>query len=435
MIRRFSQNELFSRVEAEFGAESPIYRIFKNCYSNTLEQTIDVLPDGSVFAVTGDIPAMWLRDSAAQFRPYLIVDDENVLQIVRGIIKRQFYYINQDPYANAFNREPNGRGHQDDLTEMTPLIWERKYEVDSLCYPLQLAYLYWKSTGRTDCFDESFVSAVNKILEVWKIEQNHEQSSYTFQRFDCAPSDTLPNEGRGTPVGYTGMTWSGFRPSDDACQYGYLVPSNMFAVVVLGYLEEIASTVLHDQELAQRASKLADEIDEGIKKYAVVEHPQHGMVYAYETDGLGNYNYMDDANVPSLLSAPYLGYVAADDEVYLNTRRLILSETNPYYYKGTQAQGIGSPHTPPRYIWHIALAVQGLTSTEQDEKRALLELMARTDGGTGFMHEGFHVDDPTQYTREWFSWANSMFCELVFDFLGIGLNQQLEIGSEIRRRD
>lgn len=427
MVKRFSQEELFARVESEFGAESSIVKIFKNAYKNTLEQTIDVLPDGSVFAVTGDIPAMWLRDSAAQFRPYLVVDDERVLKIVGGIIKRQFTYINHDPYANAFNREHNGNGHQTDLTAMTPLIWERKYEIDSLCYPLQLAYLYWKATGLTDCFDEQFVSAVEKILEVWKTEQDHAESPYTFQRFDCAPSDTLPNDGKGTPVGYTGMTWSGFRPSDDACEYGYLVPSNMFAVVVLGYLTEIAQDVLKDENLAEEAQQLAAEIQKGITEYAIVEHPEFGKVYAYETDGLGNYNFMDDANVPSLLSAPYLGYVDADDEIYQNTRRLILSETNPYFYKGTQAEGVGSPHTPPRYIWHIALSIQGLTSLKREEKRELLELMARTDGGTGFMHEGFNVDDHTQYTREWFSWANSMFCELVFDYLGIGLNQQLDV--------
>ena len=417
---RLSRAELSAKVDQEFGAESEIAKVFRNTFSNTLETTVEKLPDGSVFVVTGDIPAMWLRDSAAQFRPYLVLKDERIEDMIRGIIQRQFYYINHDPYANAFNREENGQGHQDDLTEMTPLIWERKYEIDSLCYPIQLAYLYWKSTGRTDCFNESYSNAVDSILDLWKVEQNHSTDSpYTFQRLDCVPSDTLPHAGKGNPVGYTGMTWSGFRPSDDATRYGYLVPSNMFAVVVLGYAAEIALKVTDNPAQARRAQKLAAEIKSGIEQYGKVEHPEFGLVYAYETDGLGNYNFMDDANVPSLLSIPYLGYLAADDEVYLNTRALILSSANPYYYSGTKAQGIGSPHTPENYIWHIALAMQGLTSTTQAEKRQMLELMASTTGGTGLMHEGFHVDDPAQYTREWFSWANSMFCELILDYLGL----------------
>lgn len=420
MSKASSIQEVFELVESTFGADSRLTATFKQCFLNTIEQTIDVLDDGSVFVVTGDIPAMWLRDSAAQFRPYLVVDDEKTIALVRGIIKRQFFYINHDPYANAFNKEENGMRYHDDITEMTDLIWERKYEVDSLCYPLQLAYLYWKNTGLTDVFDASFKEAVEKILTVWTTEQHHaEESTYTFQRFDCPPIDTLSHEGKGAPVAYTGMTWSGFRPSDDACQYGYLVPSNMFAVVVLGYLEEIARDVLHDETLATQAAALQREIKEGIERYAKVEHPEFGTMYAYETDGLGNYNFMDDANVPSLLSIPYLGYVASNDPAYQNTRKFVLSPANPFFYKGTVAEGVGSPHTPPHYIWHIALAIQGLTAETKEEKKTILDTMVRTDGGTGFMHEGFHVDDHSQFTREWFSWANSMFCELVLDYCGL----------------
>lgn len=420
MKKAASVQEVFGLVEETLGPDSRLTTIFKQCFLNTLEQTIDVLPDESVFVVTGDIPAMWLRDSAAQFGPYLVMEDEKIISLVRGIIRRQFYYINHDPYANAFNKEPSGQRYHDDVTEMTPLIWERKYEVDSLCYPLQLSYLYWKNTGRIDVFDDSFISAVEKILEVWTTEQNHaEDSPYTFQRFDCVPSDTLTHEGKGSPVGYTGMTWSGFRPSDDACQYGYLVPSNMFAVVVLGYLDEIARQVLGNAELSAKALKLQGEIRGGIEKFAKVEHPEYGTIYAYETDGLGNFNLMDDANVPSLLSVPYLGYTSLDDPIYQNTRSFVLSPANPYYYSGKCGSGIGSPHTPPRYIWHIALAIQGLTAQSQSEKLEILELMAKTDGGTGFMHEGFLVDDANQYTREWFSWANSMYCELVLDYCGL----------------
>lgn len=396
--------------------------MFERCMTNTLHTTIERQADGTTFVITGDIPAMWLRDSAAQVRPYLIAaqTDPDLADMIEGLVRRQTAFILQDPYGNAFNSGPNGRGHQRDVTAMSPWLWERKYEIDSLCYPIQLSYLLWKNTGRTTQFNEDFKRAARTILKVWRTEQRHETDSpYTFERQECPPTDTLTRNGKGSPTGWTGMTWSGFRPSDDACEYGYLIPSNMFAVVVLRYLTEIANDLLLDGELAREASALADDIDEGIRTYGIYDHPEFGRMYAYETDGLGHYNLMDDANVPSLLAIPYLGYAAADDPIYENTRRFILSEANPYYFQGTAAAGIGSPHTPNRYIWPIALAMQGLTAQAQSEKERLLELMAATDAGAGMMHEGFHVDDPQQYTRPWFSWANMMFCELLLDACGI----------------
>ena len=417
-----SVERLIGRVRQAAGEQSKIAEMFETCIKNTLHTTIYRWDDGTAYVITGDIPAMWLRDSAAQIRPYLIPasEDEELAGLIRGLVERQFRFILLDPYANAFNEAPNGRGHQNDATEMNPWIWERKYEIDSLCYPIQLSYLLWKNTGSTSQFNDTFRKAVRRILDVWRTEQRHEEASgYRFQRFGCPPSDTLPREGKGALTGYTGMTWSGFRPSDDACRYGYLIPSNMFAVVVLGYLREIADVVLHDAELAKEAEALREEIDRGIREYGIVEHAKYGKIYAYEVDGLGNAHLMDDANVPSLLSIPYLGYAPADDPVYMNTRRFILSSDNPYYYEGTAASGIGSPHTPDRYIWHIALAVQGLTAADPEEKTRMLELMVRTDANTGMMHEGFHADQPERYTREWFSWANMMFCELVLDVCGI----------------
>ncbi|GIP20291.1 glycosyl hydrolase [Paenibacillus sp. J22TS3] len=403
-----------------------ILEIFKDGMQNTWGTTIKRLEDSTTFVITGDIPAMWLRDSAAQVRPFLVLagQDEDVADMIEGLVLRQLQYITLDGYANAFNESPNGHGHQDDDTDMSPWIWERKYEIDSLCYPLQLSYLLWKNTGRTSQFKGIFRESAEKILELWKTEQNHEKdSSYRFQRSGGAVTDTLTREGKGPETGYTGMTWSAFRPSDDACQYGYLVPSNMFAVVVLNYLAEIAREVLKDKALENRALELAAEIDRGIQEYGVYDHPEYGRIYAYETDGLGHYNLMDDANVPSLLSIPYLGYCSPDDPVYRNTRKFILSEANPYFYKGQAAEGIGSPHTPERYIWHIALAVQGLTAESRDEKERILRLMSTTEAGTGLMHEGFHADNPSEYTRPWFSWANMMFCELAMDYCGLYVNR------------
>jgi meiotically up-regulated gene 157 (Mug157) protein len=394
-----------------------IVKFYKNCFYNTLETTTEWLEDGATFVFTGDIPAMWLRDSSAQVRHYipLAVSDNYYQKMIEGLIKRQMQYIHIDPYANAFNKGPDHSGHTGDVTEGNPWVWERKYEIDSLCYPIQLAYLYWKATKRTEMFDDTFKEAVNKIIALWTVEQKHaEQSSYSFQRLNCPESDTLSNDGKGSPVQYTGMTWSGFRPSDDSCKYHYLIPANMFAVVVLRYVEEIAQDIYKDETLKLAAKKLGGEIDAGIKAFGIYKHETFGEIYAYETDGLGNYNLMDDANVPSLLSIPYLGYTNKEDIVYQNTRRFILSDENPYYFAGKAAKGIGSPHTPANYIWHISLVMQALTSDNDAEIQELLRTIIRSDGGTGFMHEGFHVDNPNEFTRPWFAWANSLLGELIY---------------------
>lgn len=416
-----SIKQLIDVVKQHYQREPKLQHLFENCFVNTYQTTIRPQEDGTTFVITGDIPAMWLRDSAAQVRPYLMLagEDQAIADIIKGVIEKQFAFINHDPYANAFNEEPNGNKYHEDQTKMTDWIWERKYEIDSLCYPIQLAYLYWKTTGQVSHFNDTFKSAGEKILTVWKTEQrHHEDSDYHFVRDNGPVQDTLSHEGAGAPVVYTGMTWSGFRPSDDACEYGYLVPANMFAVVSLQQLAEIANEVLGDPLLAEQAEKLAEEIDKGINEYGTVNHPTYGEIYAYETDGLGNYVLMDDANVPSLLSIPYLGYRPFDDKIYQNTRRFLLSEENPYYFTGKVASGIGSPHTPNQYIWHIALAIQGLTSIDETEKQQITELFKTTDANENLMHEGFHVDDPSQYTRPWFSWANSMFSEFLLSRIG-----------------
>ncbi|HFI0158826.1 TPA: glycoside hydrolase family 125 protein [Streptococcus suis] len=397
--------------------------VFERCYTDTLDRTISQLEDGTTFVLTGDIPAMWLRDSTAQVKPYLALagKDETLRQMIVGLVERQMAFILMDPYANAFNQAANGHGHQTDQTQMGPWIWERKYEVDSLCYPLQLAYLLWKATGETSHFNQTFFGAAEKIVQLWKLEQHHENSPYSFERDTDRLEDTLTHQGKGAPCAYTGMTWSGFRPSDDACIYPYLIPSNMFAVVVLGYLGEIAEQFASEEfsDLAERARQLAQEIDQGIRTFGLTKNQAGENIFAYEVDGLGNQSIMDDPNVPSLLAAPYLGYCQKDDPIYLATRRTILSQENPYYYEGDYAAGLGSSHTFYRYIWPIALAIQGLTTDDKEEKARLLDTMVACDGGTGLMHESFHVDDPTLYSREWFSWANMMFCELVLDYYDI----------------
>lgn len=394
---------------------------FNAAFANTLLTTVKRHEDGTTFLLTGDIPAMWLRDSTAQVRPYLVVakEDDQLQEMISGLVKKQFFYINLDPYANAFNETANGAGHQSDKTTMGPFIWERKYEIDSLCYPIQLAYLLYKNTGRKDQFNEDFVTGVKKILHVFKTEQDHRHSPYIFERETWRTEDTLSNNGRGSEISKTGMTWSGFRPSDDRCIYGYLVPSNMFATVVLGYLEIIFTEILSDSEIVEKAKTLRKDIEKGIADFGITVNEKGEDIFAYEVDGLGNASVMDDSNVPNLISAPYLGYGTSEDLRYLRTRKTLLSKENPYYYEGKYAKGIGSSHTPKDYIWPIALAMEGMTTKDKSEKKRILDILVATDAGTHLMHEGFNVNDPSQYTREWFSWANMMFCELVMDYFDI----------------
>lgn len=403
-------------VETRLSERAPLAaKLFRGCLRNTLETTVRRHADGTTFVVTGDIPAMWLRDSAAQVESYVrfAKQDNDIRDMLRGVVLRQAACVAIDPYANAFNEEPNGHGHHEDLTEMSPWVWERKWELDSLCYPVRLCRQYWDATGDSSIFDETLHRMLTTIVATMRAEQHPETSPYSFLRPGAVPSDTLPFEGRGAPTRHTGMVRSAFRPSDDACEYGFLVPANMFAVVVLDDLAEFALDHFGDEALAGEAKALRDEIDRGIQEHAVVEHPRHGRVYAYEVDGLGNHRLMDDANVPSLLSIPYLGYRPATDPLYRNTRALVLSDENPYHYSGSHAAGIGSPHTPAGNVWPISLTMQALTATDPAELWRLVDLLASTTAGTGYMHESFDANDPAVFTRPWFGWANSLFAELI----------------------
>lgn len=417
----------FLNTLREQAAEIPeLMDVFVNCYTNTLNTTVKRMENNMTHVITGDIPAMWLRDSAAQLRPYIFLAKENeeIRELIAGLVRRQFMCITIDEYANAFNEAPNGACWEKDDPNQNPWVWERKFEVDSLCYPLQLAYLLWKNTGCTTQFKGEFQAGVEKILEVFTTEQYHEEkSNYRFNRNNGYYRDTLSRDGKGALVkSGTGLIWSAFRPSDDACTYGYLIPSNMFAVVALGYLEEMEREIFHNEELAERAKALKEEIQEAIETIGKTFTEEFGMVYAYETDGYGMYNLMDDANVPSLLAMSYLGY-KGEPEVSQNTRRFLLSEANPFYFKGAKAAGIGSPHTPSNYIWHIAMAIQGLTSETREEKLEILQTMAATTGGKGVMHEGFCCEDDSKFTRAWFSWANAMYAELFLDYMGYELEK------------
>lgn len=394
--------------------------IFRACFVSTLETTTLLMPNGHTHVFTGDIPAMWLRDSAAQVNHYipLAAHDLHLQVLIEGLIKRQANRILLDPYANAFRDQPfHGLKANDRRVGKTEEIWERKYEVDSLCYFLSLSFKYWNATGSTTMFDDEWLRAAELVVRTWKLEQNHDPDTSPYKYHT-----EMPQQGIGADTAYTGMTWSGFRPSDDACKYPFLVPSNMFAVVTLGYLAEIAERVYANGALSAEALALRQQIDDGIHKHAIVNHPTHGKIYAYETDGRGLYNLMDDANVPSLLSMPYLGYRSPHDPdgaLADNTRRFVLSKDNPYFYTGRLAKGVGSPHTRRGYVWHIGLTMQALTSTDPREILELIATCENTDADKGVMHESFNPNRPAQFTRPWFAWANSLFAELVRDKLPV----------------
>ena len=416
--------ECAAAIESSTG-DIALATIFHDSMRNTLETTLSRETDGTTFVITGDIPAMWLRDSSAQMLPFLrfldSADGAELYEVLAGLSRRQFQYLARDSYANAFNREANGASYDPDDGCEDPWIWERKYELDSLAFPIWLAHAVWRRTSRTDVFDGAVHAVLRTIVHQLRLEQDHEaNSSYRFERNTDVPSETLQREGRGPASGFTGMTWAGFRPSDDACVHSFNIPGNLFAAAALRQVAEIAADVYSDAELAAEAAALAVDISAGVAAHGVVAHPVHGDMYAYEVDGLGGTLLMDDANMPSLLSLPLTGGIDPGDPLYLATRAFVLSAENPFYYSGGHGAGVGSPHTPPGYVWPIALAVQGLTTADAAEKLRLLHCLRDTTGGTSTMHEGFDPNDPAQFTRPWFSWANSMFAELLLDYCGIG---------------
>ncbi|MES2734168.1 MAG: glycoside hydrolase family 125 protein [Bacteroidota bacterium] len=395
--------------------------LFENCFPNTLDTTVTFStkngrPDA--YVITGDIDAMWLRDSTAQVWPYLtfIKSDAPLQQLIAGVINRQTQCILLDPYANAFyDDEKKVSEWKSDLTTMKPGIHERKWEIDSLCYPIRLAYHYWQLSGDTKPFDESWKKAIQNTLNVFREQQRKTSlGSYTFQRNTAWATDGVPMGGYGYPVKPVGLICSMFRPSDDATIYPFLIPSNFFAVTSLKQASIMVGQLLKDTTLANELQKLAQEVEAALQVHAVVEHPQYGKVYAYEVNGFGSYNLMDDANIPSLLSLPYLGAVKATDPIYINTRKLLLSENNPFFFKGKAGEGIGGPHIGLDMIWPMSIVTRGLTSTDEQEINYCLETLRKTHGGTGFMHESFHKDNPEKFTRKWFAWSNTIFGEFLW---------------------
>lgn len=396
--------------------------MFENCFPNTLDTTVRYRKTNGkddTVVYTGDIHAMWLRDSGAQVWPYvqLANSDPELKAMLAGVIRRQFKCIIIDPYANAFldPHDPNP-DHQwmSDMTDMKLELHERKWEIDSLCYPIRLAYHYWKTTGDASIFDEEWLQAIELVLQTFHEQQRKNGNGpYKFQRKTERQLDTMNNDGWGNPVNPVGLIASAFRPSDDATTFQFLVPSNFFAVTSLRKAAEILATVNKKPELAEKCRNLAQEVETALKKYAIFNHPKYGQIYAFEVDGFGNQYFMDDANVPSLLAMPYLGDMDANDPIYQNTRKYVWSKDNPYFFKGTAGEGIGGPHIGYDMIWPMSIMMKAFTSRDEKEIQTCIKMLMDTDAGTGFMHESFNKDNPEKFTRAWFAWQNTLFGELI----------------------
>jgi len=422
-LRKFQSKAVEETIKEvkSFLGDTELAWLFENCFPNTLDTTVSYgVKDGrpDTFVITGDINAMWLRDSTAQVWPYvsLTPSDSKLRDLIAGVINRQVKCIHIDPYANAFNDGPGQSEWMNDLTDMKPELHERKWEIDSLCYPVRLAHGYWKATGDTSVFDISWAEAMRLVITTFRQQQRKEdQGPYRFQRVTAWQTDTVAGGGFGNPVNPVGLIVSIFRPSDDATIWPFLIPSNYFAVKSLRQIAEIAEAVLKDKKLGADATSLADEVEAALIKFARAIHPEHGEIIPYETDGYSNYSFMDDANVPSLLAMPYLGTIGRNDELYLRTRNFVLSKSNPYYFSGKMGHGVGSPHTGTNRVWPIAITMRALTANNDYDIVSSLKMLKNTHAATGFMHESFMKDDPTQFTRKWFAWANTLFGELVLD--------------------
>lgn len=392
--------------------------LFANCFPNTLDTTVKFTPGSppDSFVITGDIDAMWLRDSCAQVWPYLELakTDAKLQALFEGLIRRHVDNVLLDPYANAFNDGPTGSEWESDHTQMRPEIHERKWEIDSLCYTVRLCFGFWKQTGLTSAFNDAWLAAMRLIVQTFTEQQRKNvDGPYSFMRTSPIATDTVPLRGYGNPTRKVGLIHSMFRPSDDACILPFLIPANLFAITSLRQLAEMVEAVHADSGLAATARALAQEVEAAVRAHAIIEHPTHGRIYAYEVDGFGGHILMDDANTPSLLSLPYLGCVDAADEIYQNTRRFVLSEDNPYFRRSSDFEGVSGPHIGPLYIWPMSITMRALTSNDDDEIRFCLRQLVACHAGTGFMHESFRFDDPSDFTRSWFAWANTLFGELI----------------------
>jgi meiotically up-regulated gene 157 (Mug157) protein len=372
--------------------------LFSNTLPNTLDTTVLYQTgDSDSFIITGDIEALWLRDSMNQMLPYLPYMTEEsdggaLMSLSRGLIKRQANCLSIDSFANAYNYNTSlPLGHQDDqrTPPMTWGVYEGKYEVDSPLAFLKLSYWHHKLSGDSKPFDDAWRAAVDSALETIEamchVGTDPAVQPYSFQRTTSVATDTLGlgglgPAGRPVPGQARGLTRSLFRPSDDATTLPYNIPGNAMACVELGHAEQLLRA-LGDSNRGQHAGRLADSICQGLNH--VAKQTQSGLSTTpdkdqstaqgtgtglpYEVDGFGGRLFMDDANIPSLLALPILGYASPDSDLYRRTRASLLSEEgNPFFFRGPAAPqgGIGGPHIGYGMVWPMSLAVRAMTAEQ-----------------------------------------------------------------------
>ncbi|MGB8519713.1 MAG: glycoside hydrolase family 125 protein [Candidatus Tumulicola sp.] len=355
--------------------------------------------DATTYVQTGDIPAMWLRDSSAQTIPY--VRFQTAFPILRGrfagVIARNARNIATDPYANAFQADYH--------------VWERKWEVDSLAWPVVLTWVYWRLTRDETIFSPELHVAMRTIVATYACEERHRQCSRYVYPYRVSTNNAY--------AANTGLIWGAFRPSDDAVLYRFNIPQNALAVVALREIRMLALQGYGDGELSNAAGSLSDRVESGIQRFGrFFNVKRRAWMYAYETDGYGRNNLMDDANLPNLTTLPYIDWCSAFDPTYLNTRAFALSSDNPFFFKGRYAAGLGSPHTPPNYVWPLGIIGRALTATGSGEVAEAITTLAETDGESGMIHESFYDDGYWRYTRAEFGWANALGADLFFRSLG-----------------
>ncbi|TRX95634.1 hypothetical protein FHL15_003592 [Xylaria flabelliformis] len=431
-------NDMKGRVK-----DPDLFRLFENAFPNTLDTTIswkgfasNSTTEELTFITTGDIVAMWLRDSANQMRSYKSLlkantSTDSLAGLFRGAINLQARYIIQNPYCNSFQAPPesglppqhNGAADTDAVSPSysSSFVFECKYELDSISAFLQLSSDYYEKTQDAAFFGKfKWIQAVQTILNVaqgllvgtYADDGSVNTSPYTFQRTTTAGTETLSNSGIGNPVkSGTGLVRSAFRPSDDATIYQLFIPANM---QFSSYLSKCAAIMKPlNADLANKMTTLANSVKNGINKYGKVNHPTFGQIYAYEIDGFGSSNLMDDANVPSLLSAPILDFLDASDKTYQNTRKFVLSTWNPYYMHGPVINGTGGPHVGPGRAWPMSVITELLTSSDDSEIISGLHTLVSSTDGLGLIHESVNTFDASRWTRQWFSWANGLFGEML----------------------
>ncbi len=362
---------------------------------HTLFRDFFLEDDATTYVQSGDIPAMWLRDSSAQTIPYIRF--QHAYPVLRsrfaGVIERNARNILKDPYANAL---------QDDYH-----VWERKWEIDSLAWPVILASVYWRSTHDRTFFTNDLHRSLSAIVSTYRCEERHHECSRYRYPYHVYTDDRY-NEA-------TGLLWGAFRPSDDALQYRFNIPQNAIAVVALRDIVQLAREGYGDSALAEQAQALGQRVQTGIQLYGRFFNPvRRAWMYAYETDGFGRYNLMDDANIPNLTTLPYIDWCSAYDPTYLATRRFALSMDDPFFFAGRYAQGLGSPHTPYGFVWPLGIIGRALTATSRIEVATAITTLAETDGESGLIHESFYPDGYWRYTRPEFGWANALGAELFF---------------------